>query len=68
MLKAGSGAKSAVEIRGAYTNADEQAVVVKTLDVEALRVSNQQNVGISNTNPSERLTIDGNVFCAREAA
>ena len=62
VLKAGSGAKSVVEIRGAYTNADEQAVVVKTLDVEALRVSNQQNVGISNTNPSERLTIDGTCF------
>ena len=68
VLKAGSGAKSSVEIRGAYTDAAEQVVVVKTLDVEALRVSNQQNVGISNANPSEKLTVNGTVFVKGNSA
>ena len=63
-LKAGStgAVESAVEIYGAYTDTTRQAVVVKTLGAEALRVSHAQNVGISNVNPSERLTVDGTCF------
>jgi hypothetical protein len=52
---------SAVEIKGAKTSADHQTVILKTKNTERMRVSSGGNIGISNTAPTEKLTIGGNL-------
>ena len=52
---------SAVEINGAKTSASHQTVILKTKNTERMRVSSGGNIGISNTAPTEKLTIGGNL-------
>jgi hypothetical protein len=52
---------SAVEINGARTSASHQTVILKTKNTERMRVSSGGNIGISNTAPTEKLTIGGNL-------
>ena len=52
---------SAIEIYGAKTSASGQNIRFFTKNTERIRVASNGYVGISNTNPSEHLTIDGNL-------
>ena len=52
---------SAIEIYGAKTSASAQNIRFFTKNTERIRVASNGYVGISNTNPSEHLTIDGNL-------
>ena len=52
---------SALEINGAKTSPSHQSVIIKTKNTERLRVVSGGNVGLSNTNPSELLTLGGNL-------
>lgn len=52
---------SAIEIKGAKTSAEFQTVLFKTKNTERMRVASNGYVGISNTLPSEMLTIGGNL-------
>ena len=63
VLKSGPTASnvSAVEVYGASTSASNQNIRLKTKNTERLRVTSSGKIGIANTNPSEALTISGNV-------
>jgi len=52
---------SAIELNGAKTSASHQTVVLKTKNTERMRVASGGNVGISNTEPDELLTLGGNL-------
>ena len=52
---------SAIEIYGAKTSASAQNIRFFTKNTERVRVASNGYVGISNTSPSEHLTIDGNL-------
>ena len=52
---------SAIEIKGAKTSAEFQTVLFKTKNTERMRVASNGYIGISNTLPSEMLTIGGNL-------
>ena len=52
---------SAIEIKGAKTSAEFQTVLFKTKNTERMRVASSGNVGISNTEPDELLTLGGNL-------
>jgi hypothetical protein len=52
---------SAIEIYGAKTSASAQNIRFFTKNTERVRVVSNGYVGISNTSPSEHLTIDGNL-------
>src|SRR5210317_260745 len=52
---------SALEINGAKESPSHQSVIIKTKNTERLRVVSGGNVGLSNTNPSELLTLGGNL-------
>ena len=52
---------SAIEIYGAKTSASGQNIRFFTKNTERIRVASNGYVGISNTDPSEHLTIDGNL-------
>jgi hypothetical protein len=52
---------SALEINGAKTSPSHQSVIIKTKNTERLRVASGGNVGLSNTEPSELLTLGGNL-------
>ena len=52
---------SAIEIYGAKTSASAQNIRFFTKNTERVRVASNGYVGISNTDPSEHLTIDGNL-------
>ena len=52
---------SALEINGAKTSPSHQSVIIKTKNTERLRVVSGGNVGLSNTEPSELLTLGGNL-------
>ena len=52
---------SAIEIKGAKTSANSQTVVFKTRNTERMRVASDGKVGLSNTEPSELLTLGGNL-------
>lgn len=52
---------SAIEVNGAKTSASHQTVILKTKNTERMRVSSGGNIGISNTAPTEKLTIGGNL-------
>jgi len=52
---------SAIEIYGAKTSASSQNIRFFTKNTERVRFASNGYVGISNTEPSEHLTIDGNL-------
>ena len=52
---------SALEINGAKETPSHQSVVIKTKNTERLRVVSGGNVGLSNSEPSELLTLGGNL-------
>jgi len=52
---------SAIELNGAKTSASHQTVVFKTKNTERMRVASGGNIGISNTEPDELLTLGGNL-------
>ena len=52
---------SALEINGAKESPSHQSVIIKTKNTERLRVVSGGNVGLSNTEPSELLTLGGNL-------
>jgi len=52
---------SAIEIYGAKTSASGQNIRFFTKNTERIRIASNGYVGISNTEPSEHLTIDGNL-------
>ena len=52
---------SAIEIKGAKTSPEFQTVLFKTKNTERMRVASGGNVGISNTEPDELLTLGGNL-------
>ena len=52
---------SALEINGAKETPSHQSVVIKTKNTERLRVVSGGNIGLSNSEPSELLTLGGNL-------
>ena len=52
---------SSIEIFGASTSVTNQNIRFKTKNTERLRITSTGKIGIANTNPSEALTISGNV-------
>ena len=52
---------TSIEIMGALTSHQFQSVVFKTKNTERMRVASNGYVGIANTQPSEMLTIGGNL-------
>jgi hypothetical protein len=52
---------SAIELKGAKTSANSQTIVFKTRNTERMRVASDGKVGLSNTEPSELLTLGGNL-------
>jgi hypothetical protein len=53
---------SAIEVYGASTSNTHQNIRFKTKNTERLRINSDGNIGISTTNPTQRLTVAGNVF------
>src|SRR6056300_1069523 len=64
VLKSGPTASnvSSIEIYGASTSNTHQNIRFKTKNTERVRITSGGNVGISNTSPTERLTVAGNVY------
>ena len=62
-LKSGPTASnvSIIEVFGASTSDTHQNIRFKTKNTERLRIASNGKIGIANTNPSEALTISGNV-------
>jgi hypothetical protein len=52
---------SSIEVFGASTSNTHQNIRFKTKNTERLRIASTGKVGIANTNPSEALTVSGNV-------
>ena len=52
---------TSIEIMGALTSHQYQSVVFKTKNSERMRVASNGYVGIANTQPSEMLTLGGNL-------
>jgi hypothetical protein len=52
---------TSIEIMGALTSHQFQSVVFKTKNTERMRVASNGYVGIANTQPSEMLTLGGNL-------
>lgn len=63
VLKSGPTASnvSSIEVFGASTSNTHQNIRFKTKNTERVRIASTGKVGIANTNPSEALTISGNV-------
>ena len=63
VLKSGSAASnvSSIEIIGASTSNTHQIIKMKTRNTERVRIDTVGRVGISNTHPTEKLTVAGNV-------
>ena len=64
ILKSGPTASnvSAIEVYGASTSNTHQNIRFKTKNTERLRITSNGLIGINTTNPTERLTVSGNVF------
>src|SRR5210317_342649 len=64
VLKSGPTASnvSAIEVYGASTTATQQKITMKTKNTERIRITSDGYVGISNTNPTEKLTVSGNIY------
>jgi len=52
---------SSIEIYGASTSNTHQNIRFSTKNSERMRITSNGFVGIANTNPSERLTVSGNI-------
>lgn len=52
---------SVIEVYGANTSSTHQNIRFKTKNTERMRIASDGKIGIANTNPSEALTISGNV-------
>ena len=52
---------SSIEVFGANTSSTHQNIRFKTKNAERVRIASTGKVGIANTNPSEALTVSGNV-------
>lgn len=63
ILKSGPTASnvSSIEVFGASTSNTHQNIRFKTKNTERVRITSTGKVGIANTNPSEALTVSGNV-------
>jgi hypothetical protein len=63
VLKSGPTASnvSSIEVYGASTSNTHQNIRFKTKNAERMRITSDGNIGIANTNPSEALTVSGNV-------
>ena len=63
VLKSGPTASnvSSIEMFGASTSSTHQDIRFKTKNTERVRIASTGKVGIANTNPSEALTVSGNV-------
>ena len=63
VLKSGSVASnvSSIEIFGASTSNTHQIIKMNTRNTERIRIDSVGRVGISNTHPTEKLTVAGNV-------
>ena len=63
VLKSGPTASnvSSIEVFGASTSSTNQNIRFKTKNAERMRIASTGKVGIANTNPSEALTVSGNV-------
>ena len=53
---------SAIEVYGASTSNTHQNIRFKTKNTERVRITSDGRVGIANTNPTESLTVAGNVY------
>ena len=64
ILKSGPTASniSSIEVYGASTSNTHQNIRFKTKNTERVRITSDGKVGIANTNPTERLTVSGNVY------
>ena len=64
ILRAGPTASnvSAIEVYGASTSNTHQNIRFKTRDTERVRITSGGRVGIANTNPTEALTVAGNIY------
>jgi hypothetical protein len=64
ILKSGPTASnvSSIEVYGASTSNTHQNIRFKTKNTERIRITSDGKVGISNTNPTERLTVNGNIY------
>jgi len=64
ILKSGPTASnvSSIEVYGASTSNTHQNIRFKTKNTERIRITSDGKVGISNTNPTEKLTVSGNVY------
>ena len=63
VLKSGSAVSnvSSIEIIGASTSNTHQIIKMKTRNTERVRITSDGRIGISNTHPTERMTVAGNV-------
>lgn len=63
ILKSGptSSNVSAIEVYGASTSNTHQNIRIKTKNTERMRISSSGNIGINHTNPTQKLTVCGNV-------
>src|SRR5210317_1024183 len=63
VLKSGPTASnvSSIEVYGANTSSTHQNIRFKTKNTERVRIASTGKVGIANTNPSEALTVSGNI-------
>ena len=64
ILKSGPTASnvSSIEVYGASTSNTHQNIRFKTKNTERIRITSDGKVGISNANPTEKLTVCGNVY------
>jgi hypothetical protein len=64
VLKAGPSSSnvSSIEIFGASTSNTHQNIRFKTKNTERMRITSNGHVGINETNPTQKLTVNGNAF------
>ena len=64
VLKSGPTASnvSSIEVCGANTSSINQMIMFKTKNTERIRITSDGKVGIANSNPTERLTVSGNIY------
>lgn len=64
VLKAGPSSSnvSSIDIYGASTSNTHQSIVFKTKNRENMRLTHNGNFGINHTNPTQKLSVCGNIF------